>query len=335
MLRAALAHCSRLGITSADTFERDPDLFDELADLERRGELPLRLRVSLPLAGALDRYASLRERVSSERLAFGYLKGFVDGVIESKTAYLLAPYAGEESLRGEPRIAPARLEEQVRAAHARDFPVALHAIGDAAVRLSLDTFERVQRSDPRPKLHHRVEHIELIDPADLPRFAALGVVASMQPFHANPFGDSPDEGVWSRNLGARRLPLTFPWRMLHAAGAPLVFGSDWPVMSADPLQGLAVALTRRDDRGRPEAGWNAHQTLDLEAALSAWAGLEVGGLPRGGAGRLRPGMPADLVVLAPGVDPVRPATLWHGERVRHVVVAGEVVHSAPQPAASP
>ena len=90
------------------------------------------------------------------------------------------------------------------------------------MRLSLDTFERVQRAAPRPELHHRIEHIEVIDPSDLPRFAALGVVASMQPFHANPFGDEPDAGVWSRNLGARRLPLSFPWRMLHRARAPLV-----------------------------------------------------------------------------------------------------------------
>jgi len=323
-LETALSHCSRLGITGLDDFERDPEVFDLYAELEREGRLPLRVRVSLPLEGDLDAWARLRDAYRSPRLEFGYLKGFVDGVIESKTAWMLAPYAGGGSERGRPLWEPERLFARVEEAQRRGFPVALHAIGDGAVRLSLEAFERAQRAAPRPGLHHRIEHIEVIDPADLPRFAALGVVASMQPFHANPFGDDPDSGVWSQNLGASRLARSFAWRSLHDAGAPLVFGSDWPVMSADPLQGLAVALTRRDAEGRPAGGWHAEQTLDLADALSAYAGLEgPGGLPRGGAGRLRPGLQGDVVVLQPGIDPGRPADLWRGPRVRFVFVAGE------------
>lgn len=334
-LERALRHLSRLGITGLDDFSLDPVLVDLYTELEAAGRLPVRVRVSLPLDTDLDRFAALRRRLRERaeagagdapgsRVEMGYLKGFVDGVIESKTAWLLAPYAGSDT-RGRPLIAPAHLVERVTAAQARGLPVALHAIGDAAVRLSLDAFAAAERAVPRPDLHHRIEHVEVIDPADLPRFAELGVVASMQPFHANPFGPDPDTGVWSRNLGAARLPHTFAWRELRDAGAPLVFGSDWPVLSADPLQGLAVALTRRDARGLPRQGWNAQQTLDADEALSADAGTEgAGGLPRGGAGRVREGMRADLVVLAPGVDPGRPATLWHGERVRAVLVDGVV-----------
>lgn len=328
-LEAALAHCLSLGITSLDDFAGGPDAFDLYAELEARGRLPLRVRVSLPLGTDPDAFAALGRRHRSERLAAGYLKGFVDGVIEAKTAFLLDDYAGSPGERGRPLVAPERLLAQVRAAHERGVPVALHAIGDAAVRLSLDTFERVQRERPRPGLHHRIEHIELVAGADLPRFAALGVVASMQPFHANPFGDAPEQGVWSANVGAARMPWTFAWRSLRAHGAPLVFGSDWPVLSADPLQGLAVALTRRDARGRPAAGWNAQESLDLVEALSAFAGFErAGALPRGGGGHVAAGAPADLVILSPAVDPARPESLWRGARVRHVLVAGAVAFSS-------
>jgi predicted amidohydrolase YtcJ len=321
-LEAALAHCLRLGITSLDDFESDPSSFDLYAELEAAGRLPLRVRVSLPLDGDLDSYDALRRRHATAFLGFGHLKGFLDGVIEARTAFLLSPYAGT-SERGRPLLAPDELHARVVAAQRRGFPVALHAIGDAAVRLALDSFERAARAAPRPGLHHRIEHIEVVDRADLPRFAALGVLASMQPFHANPFGDDPDAGIWSRNLGPERLRASFAWRELLAAGAPLVFGSDWPVMSADPLLGLAVAQTRRDAQGRPAGGWNAHQAIDAAAALSAYAGsVGAGGAPRGGGGRVRAGLPADLVILYPGVDPAQPASLWQGERVRAVFVAG-------------
>src|SRR5690606_15797641 len=171
--------------------------------------------------------------------------------------------------RGKPLIPPERLDALVSAAHASGFQVALHAIGDAAVRLSLDAFERAQDKHPDLRLRHRVEHIEVIHPADLPRFAALDVVASMQPFHANPFGEDPDAGAWAGNLGPERLRHSFPWRELHTAGATLAFGSDWPVMSANPLWGLAVAVTRRDREGQPAEGWNAHQALTPGQALRA------------------------------------------------------------------
>lgn len=323
-LERALRHCLRLGITEIDDFERDPAIFDLYAELAAHARLPLRVRVSLPLEGDLDAYEVLRQRHATPQLAFGYLKAFVDGVVESKTAFLLSPYAGSEEQRGRPLVDAGRLRALVAEAQRRGFPVALHAIGDAAVRLALDTFEAAAQDAPRPGLHHRIEHIEVIDDADLPRFARLGVLASMQPFHANPFGDTPDTGVWSQNLGRERLRRSFAWRSLRRAGAPLVFGSDWPVMSADPLQGLAVALTRRDARGRPAGGWNAHQALDAGEALSAYAGAPVGGLPTGGGGRIRVGGAADLVILAPGVELDRPATLWGGARVRAVLVGGEL-----------
>jgi hypothetical protein len=304
-LSRAIDHVLALGVTSINDFAPGPDTFELYEALARADRLPIRVTVSLPLEGDLDRYAALRAR-GTEDLRLGYLKAFADGVVESKTAFVLEPYAGSAE-RGRPLIAPDDLLALVRRANDRGFDVALHAIGDAAVRLALDTF--AQAAHPG----NRIEHIEVADPADLARFRAHGVIASMQPFHANPFGPEPEKGAWSENLGPTRWPHTFPWRALLDARASLVFGSDWPVMTADPLEGLAVAVTRRDRNGHPERGWTEHQKVTLEEALSAYARPIVSGAP------------ADLVILEKDVDLEDPRTLWGPrDRVRAVVVAGRV-----------
>lgn len=300
-LTAAVDHVLALGVTSVDDITTDPETFEIYAALAAKNALPIEVTVSLPLDGDLTTYAKLRD---AHPKRFGYLKGFVDGVVEAKTAYLLEPYTNDTT-RGAPLIRPDRLEALVKAADAAGFRVALHCIGDAAVRLALDAYAGTKTPG------HRVEHIEVADPTDLARFAELGVTASMQPYHANPFGPNPDAGVWSKNLGAARRPHTFPWRALLDAGATLQFGSDWPVMSADPLRGLAVAMTRRDEHGEPKAGWNAHQIIRLEEALAAY-----------GSGPVREGARADLVVLAKDVDLESPPTLWRGARVTHVITRG-------------
>jgi predicted amidohydrolase YtcJ len=312
MLEAALGHCLALGITSLDDITSEPEAFERYAALLTAGKLPLRVTVSLPLVDERSRYRELRRAYRSPWLGFGWLKGFVDGVIESKTAAMLEPYAGSDG-RGELLIPPERLERLVAGAQADGFRVALHAIGDRAVRTSLDAFERAGRTRG-----HRIEHIEVVDRADVPRFAALGVAASMQPYHAVP-ADDPTAGAWAENLGSVRLGRAFAWRELHDARAELRFGSDWPVMTADPLRGLAVALTRTNETGRPPGGWNPEQRLPLAEALRGYRAP-------GARSALVPGERADLVVLARGVRLDRPETLWHGERVRAVVVDGVVRH---------
>lgn len=348
-LRAALADVARLGVTDVDAIESDEQVFPVLAELLGEGALPVRVSVSLPLEEGLDlgdprlsarfeerldRYEELRRAYASPKLRFGFLKGFVDGVIDAKTAYMLDPYESSTE-RGRPLIPPEALFQLVERAHARRFQVALHAIGDAAVRLALDAYEAAARKHPDVTLRHRVEHIEALDPGDAARFARLRVVASMQPFHANPFGPEPDKGVWSENLGARRRKMSFAWKYLVDRGAPLTFGSDWPVFTANPLQGLAVALTRRDENGNPPGGWNAEHVISLDAALFAY-GVERGGPqgPSAEVGRIAPGQMADLVVLEPGVRLEDPRTLWKG-RVAITITGGAVVHEAQAPERRP
>ncbi|MEZ0231039.1 MAG: amidohydrolase, partial [Planctomycetota bacterium] len=313
-LRRAAQELAALGVTSIDDIEHDAVVLELLHDLEKKGELPVRVRLGLPLEGDLEHYQTLRKKYGSDMLRFGFLKGFVDGVIESKTAYLLEPYVGSEE-RGEPRIPPERLKTLVARAHADGLPVVFHAIGDAAVRISLDAFE----ADALAKrtVHHepdRIEHIELLALDDAPRFAKLGVLASMQPIHATP---EPGEAVWSTNLGEERLRRTFPWRALLNAGATLQFGSDAPVASPDVLHGLAVAVTRRNREGWPPEGWNAHQAITIEQALAAYTNGR----------RIEVGAPADLAILSAEVDLTRPATLWEGS-VTATLLGGRITHGA-------
>lgn len=318
LLLAGAEHLRSLGLVEVHDIVREAHVLEAYLELDRQRRLPLRVQVSLLLDAELERWLPLMRKHPAHRLSFGPLKGFVDGVIESRTAFMLDDYATGAG-KGHPLLSRAELDRLVTRAVAAGFAVRLHAIGDAAVRLALDVFEA---HPPPPGQRHQIEHLEVTHPDDLPRFAGLGVVASMQPFHANPFGDQPELGTWAKNLGPEREARSFAWRSLLEAGAQLVFGSDWPVMSANPLHGLAVAMTRQDELGRPGGGWQPAQRIGFEAALSAYAGRAQLGL----------GDPADLVILEPGVDPRRPDELWRA-RVRCVSVGGDAP-SCPEPRAA-
>lgn len=317
-----LARCAGLGITAIDDILADATELEVLIALDRAGRVPIRVR-ACPSLDDLDAAAAARTAARGRMLSFGAVKGFVDGVMESRTAALLDPYPGGTD-RGNPLMPPGELKQRVLAAHEAGFQVALHAIGDGAVRASLDAFQAAQ-AVPRAGPPHRIEHCELVHPDDLPRFHALQVAASMQPMHGMPAGKDPDAGPWPQNVGPKRLPHTFPWRALLDARSPLAFGSDAPVVQPDPLPALAVALTRRDSGGLPPGGWNAHQTLDWRRAVDAYTAgsARAMGFERD-SGALLPGMRADLIVLDPAVDPAKPDTLWTGA-VAHVFVGGKRV----------
>lgn len=328
-LEAACAHFLDLGLTAAQDIESDPETLGLFAELEAAGRLPIRVSVSLPLDEDdvdLDHYEELRARYASPFLRLGWLKGFVDGVIESRTAVMVEPYAGSE-VHGTPQMSREVLIGRVLAAHRRGFQVALHACGDGGVRLALDAYAAAEREMPGKSLRHRVEHVEVVHPRDRSRFGRLGVIASLQPRHATPVSGDPDaDDPWVANVGPGRIRHTFPWRELWDAGARLAFGSDWSVMSADPLQALAVAISRRNEKGEPEEGWNAHQCLSAGEAVAAYTSGSAYAIHRERElGRLAAGYLADLVVLEPGVELEDPATLWAGKRIRAVVVDGRVV----------
>lgn len=218
---------------------------------------------------------------------------------------------------------PATLTRVVGDLDRRGWQVMVHAIGDHAIRMALDAFERtLTQPPPQRGRRHRVEHIETIDPADVPRFGPLGVIASMQPYHSLPdLG-----GVWSINLGEARAGRAWMYGSIARAGGRLAFGSDWPVLALDPLLGIHVAVNRTTPDGEPPGGWVPAERLTLRQAID--------GYTRGGAwasfdehrkGVLSRDMLADLVILSTNIFAVPPATLAE-TTVAATIFDGRVVY---------
>jgi hypothetical protein len=258
-------------------------------------------------------------RAPDAHVQLGGFKGFVDGVFSTHSAALLSPYADRPDVRGELRIEPERLASLVRRANAAGYRVALHAIGARAVRVSLDAFAAAAH-DGAAQIRglNSVEHIEHIDPADVPRFAALGVAASMQPTHFA-FGHATDS-YYATRLGPARLAHTFPWRELLDARATLAFGTDYPVVDADPIAGVYAAVHRTHDDGTE---FVPAQRIDAPAALEAYSvtPAEVAGVGDE-LGRIAVGMRADLVVLRDDPSTARTAD------VAWLMIDGRVVEDA-------
>jgi predicted amidohydrolase YtcJ len=308
--RAGLRIAASRGVTAVhdkDGWMGSLELFQRLREAE---ELTLRVWQSIPAERLPHlRKLGLRSGYGDDMLRAGYLKVFMDGTLGSATARLLDG-SGVELTSTE------RLAEIVREAAAAGWPVGVHAIGDAANRAALDAFEATA-ADWRPLgLRQRIEHAQLLDAAELPRFAAIGVAASVQFSHAPSDRDLADR-VWEGHRGA------YAYRSLHEAGARLANGSDAPVEELDPLQGIAAAVLRTLDE-RP--AWRPEQALTVDAALRATC-VEPAWLARDERrrGTLAPGMLADLVVL--DRDPVACAQdELPNIRVLATLVGGRIAH---------
>ena len=260
----------------------------------------------------------LRRRYASEWLKVKAAKFMIDGVIESKTAAMLEPYADGSQDVGSAAWSEADFKAAIGRVDRAGFQIYTHAIGDRGVRMTLDAYEAAGRAG-----RHRVEHIETIDAADLARFAKLGVIASMQPIHADPDGVE----VWSKMIGPQRLPLSFAWRSLALAGARLVFSSDWPAcITVNPWRGIHNAVNRRTSDGKPEGGWLPAQRLSVETALKAYtSSAAYASFEERIKGTLEPGKLADVIVLSQNLFDIDPMTI-HETRVFLTVVDGKAVH---------
>ena len=324
-----LINSRQFGGTAADL-----ELFDRL---RKRGELTLRvyqaLRADATLSDAdLAALDAVRTRFADDPLLkTGAVKLIADGVIESHTAAMLAPYANKPTIKGDARFTPEELTRVIGLLDKHGWQVMTHAIGDAAVRMTLDAYEAATKVNPAPDRgrRHRIEHIETIDPADIPRFGALGVIAGMQPVHATP---SPTPGdVWSSNIGEERAARGWPSASIAKGGGRLAFGSDWPVMTLDPLEGLRVAVTRTTPDGLPAGGWIPAERLDIRKAIDAytrdgaWASFDE--LRKG---QLAKDMLADIVVLTDDVF-TGPASRPTTTEVAVTIADGKVVYRRDPP----
>lgn len=255
-----------------------------------------------------------------DRLRLNGIKLYLDGALGSRGAVLKRPYEDEPETRGLPMLTPAQLRNLMTRAALDEFQTAIHAIGDAANADVLSAIDDVAASYGGDR-RWRIEHAQIVDPADLERFGKNGIIASMQPLH-----QTSDRTMAEARLGPNRLDGAYAWRSLLNAGGKLAFGSDAPVEPADAFAGIAVAISRTDADGQPFGGWRAHETVSREAALKAFtADAAYAGFADGRFGRLLPGERADFIFVdrdpllaSPGdIRSTKVLEVWVGGRLAH------------------
>lgn len=320
-LRQGLKLAASLGITSiqnASGTRRELALYEKLL---AANELTLRVDLAMstnrdpaPCSGFTD----LLAKYKGDRLRVAMVKFLVDGVIESHTAAMIEPYSDGANTTGQLSWKEDDYRRAVKSCHDAGFQVETHAIGDRGVRLVLDAYSALPAT-----ARARVEHIESVHPTDIPRFAKLGVIASMMPIHADPASID----VWSDAVGPQRLPYSFAWRSLQKAGARLAFSSDWPAsISLDPIRGIHCAVNRQSIDGTPQGGWLPRERVSVETALRAFTiDAAYAAFEETSRGTIAPGQAADLVILMADLFRIPPADI-HKTRVATTVFNGAVVY---------
>ena len=331
-IRRASEEASRLGITSiheAGTGEAALEMFEEV---RQAGALNVRVYAALSVTDDMTdadagRFDALRQKYAANpQIKVGAIKVMGDGVIEAHTAAMLAPYANNPSV-GHANYTPQELQRIVTMMDRRGWQVMTHAIGDGAVRMTLDAYEAAANANPAPAAgrRHRIEHAETIDPADFPRFKRQNTIVSYMPFHANP---TPAQlTVWTTNIGPDRSSRGWISRTMQQAGARQVFGSDWPVVALDPRLEINMAVTRRTADGLPKEGWLPDQAISLESAIeNITAAGAYASFDEAKKGRLAPGLLADIVILSKDVFAQPPARFLDAV-VDTTILGGKVVYS--------
>lgn len=325
--------CLGAGLTQVHDMGVDRATLEVMRELDASGELRLRVYAMLDghqedLGGAMAAGPVLPAD-PSKRLTIRGVKFFSDGALGSRGALLLEPYSDDPKAAPTPLLAPEILEARIRSAKDAGFQVATHAIGDKANRMVLEIYERVFGSSAataRP----RIEHAQIVHPEDLGRFAKGGVIASMQPTHAT--SDMP----WAeQRLGQGRLAGAYAWRSLLTTGATIAAGSDAPVEDFSPILGLYAAVSRKDMFGSPEGGWLPGERMTPAQALRAFTrGAAIASFREEEAGRVKPGMLADLTVLDRDPLAVSEEEL-NRVRVMLTIVGGKIEFAEPGADAAP
>lgn len=321
-LRLALEAARRFGVTSLTHFNGEDELFEEAL---AAGELTCRINLGQALTAdpeKLAEYRALRDkRRDNLNLRFGPLKAFIDGTLGSSTAAMLEPFSDDSASCGTVVTPVEEMERMILAADRDSFQVAIHAIGDRGSRIVLDAVEKAQAANGRRDARHRVEHASVLSPEDIPRFAALGVVASEQPSFC-----SSDMHFATGRLGPERCRFTYAWRSLLEANALMSFGTDSPIESLDPLQGLFAAVTRKDRSGNPPEGWFPEQKIMLEQAVEAYTlGSARAEFMENEKGSLTAGKLADIVVLNGDLFSTPPDSIMQ-LKVDYTVFDGKVIY---------
>ncbi|MGE0211539.1 MAG: amidohydrolase [Parvibaculaceae bacterium] len=309
VLKRGLTHCAAHGITSFHNMDGNLYQLELLDEIDREGGLTVRARIPFHFKNfmgleALEKASLMAERYRGEKLRSGFVKMFIDGVLDSWTAVMADDYADKPGHRGDLLFTPERFAEVATEADRRGLQIAVHSIGDGAVNTVLNGYEAARKANGPRDSRHRIEHIEVVLPKDVERFAALGVAASMQPPHPPGSMGLPLEPTISM-IGERRWPFSYAWQTLRNAGARLIFGSDWPVSDINPIAGIESAVTRKLwKKGLPDQRQSLGDTLASYTCDGAW--LE---FMEHRKGCLKRGFLADLVVLSGDIEKVEPGAI--------------------------
>jgi predicted amidohydrolase YtcJ len=331
-LRNGMKYAASLGITSAQNANGNVEEFNLYKKLRDMNELTMRFSLGFNV-GLKTTEKDIAEfiKIKNETQNSPWLKGhaikfMVDGVIESHTAVMLDPYSdlpvNDRAQKKNWNIPPQSYRDLVVKLDSAGFQLYTHAIGDLGVRESLNAYEYAAKINGVRDRRPRIEHIEQVQADDIPRFAKLGVLPSMQPIHADP----GTVDVWSRAVGEERLPRSFAWQSLLNSGAILIYGADWPAcISLDPIRGLHNAVNRRTTTGNPAKGWVPDQRISLQNALKAYTvNAAIGSFDEKQKGKLIPGFLADLVVYSQDLFSI-PSMEIHKTKVILTMVDGKEV----------
>jgi predicted amidohydrolase YtcJ len=331
--RAAIKWANQNGLGRVHSAGGDFEHLDVFQELRDENQLSLRLHVAYVLDPLglrqqdLDALESARKKFHDEWIDANSVKFFLDGVVESHTAAFFEPYTDDPSTKGALFWDLEKYKAAAAGLDKKGFQLYTHAIGDYAVRTALDAYEFAERTNHTKDHRNRIEHIETIAIADIPRFAKLGVIASMQPLHAYPDEDTLD--VWARNIGPDRASRAWLWKAIAQQGGRYTFGSDWPVVTLNPWEGIQTAVTRQTSDGKPAGGFVPSQKLTVAQAVEGYTidAAYAGHLEKS-EGSLEIGKVADVILVDKNIFEIDPHTISE-TKVVLTIVGGKIVYEAP------
>jgi predicted amidohydrolase YtcJ len=332
-LRAGMKWANEHGLTRVHSAGGDFEHLDLYDELRRQGQQTLRFYIAYFLNPPelrprdLEAVEAARKRFHDDWIDTNVVKMMIDGVIESHTAAMLEPYTDDPSTNGKLFWDPAKYTAAVAELDKRGLQLFTHAIGEYGVRTSLDAYQHAEEINHTDDRRPRIEHIETITAADIPRFGKLGVIASMQPLHSYPDVNTMD--VWARNAGPDRASRAWAWKSISNAGGSLAFGSDWPVVTLNPWEGIQTAVTRQTTEGKPDAGFVPEQRLTVEESVRGYTlGAAYAGRREKTEGSIERGKLADLIIVSQNIFEIDPHRIGQ-TKVLTTIVGGRVVYQAP------